>query len=136
HLPQMPAEGADPALRLGRGVGLRLAGLAERGADRGPVAWPARAAERLVVATGANPGRRSTGHCDQCGESHLCTFMDRSSPVRNRGPQFHSMQVGIAQTLLVAGMIFVPTIGIGLKTLAARRWALWAGLGMSLVTLA
>src|SRR6185312_7421077 len=52
------------------------------------------------------------------------------------GSEFRSFQVGITQTLLPPGLIFVPMIGIGLKTLAARRWALWAGLGMCLVTLA
>jgi serine/threonine protein kinase len=52
------------------------------------------------------------------------------------GSQLHSLPRAIVQGLLVAGLINVPLVGIGLKTLAARRWALWAGLGMSLVALA
>jgi tRNA A-37 threonylcarbamoyl transferase component Bud32 len=51
------------------------------------------------------------------------------------GSELRSLQATIVQTLLVAGLINVPLVGIGFKTLAARRWALWAGLGMSLMTL-
>lgn len=52
------------------------------------------------------------------------------------GSELHSLPQAIVQGLLVAGLVNVPLVGIGLKTLAARRWALWAGLGMSLAALA
>jgi tRNA A-37 threonylcarbamoyl transferase component Bud32 len=47
------------------------------------------------------------------------------------GTELRSLQATIIQSCFTMGLINVPMVGIGLKTIVVRRWALWAGLGMS-----
>ena len=47
-----------------------------------------------------------------------------------------SLAVATLEMGLAVVLLHVPVIGVGLKTVAGRLWALWAGLGLSLALVA